>query len=131
MTPPDQTAGSNLRTGFSSKCRQAVKKLPGRRFPAEFFLNETPRPIRATGHDSRYRWAIGIRRPTPNALLVTFNPGAAWRRLYSFESINRTIRFTVGASKPPAMISAADLPSTTYASRMAGRNSGRGGREGH
>src|SRR6185436_8312369 len=26
---------------------------------------------------SRYRWAMGTRRPTPNALLVTFNPGAA------------------------------------------------------
>src|SRR5579883_668348 len=43
---------------------------------------------------SEYRCAIGKRRPMPNALVVTFNPGAACWRLYSFRSTLQTMSFT-------------------------------------
>ena len=43
---------------------------------------------------SEYRCAMGKRRPMPNALVVTFNPGAACWRLYS-------LRSTLFAMSPP------------------------------
>ena len=49
-----------------------------------------------TTHEKRL--ATGMRRPTPNALLVILMPGAAWRRLYSLMLINRIIRRTVASS---------------------------------
>src|SRR5437899_984507 len=74
-------------------------------------------------HASRYRCATGNRRPTPNALLVTFNPGAAWRRLYSFKSIKRITRFTIASSKPILMISDAERALTTYSFNIASNTS--------
>src|SRR5882724_9008359 len=62
---------------------------------------------------SQYLCAIGILRPIPNALLVTFKPGAAWRRLYSFKSIKRMTLRTVSSSKPDSTISELDFPCTT------------------
>jgi hypothetical protein len=43
--------------------------------------------------------AMGIRRPTPNALVVTFNPGAACWRLYSLRSTLLTISCTRARSR--------------------------------
>jgi hypothetical protein len=37
-------------------------------------------------------YAIGIRRPTPKAPVVTFNPSAACLRLYSLRSTRRCVR---------------------------------------
>src|SRR5258705_4060546 len=67
----------------------------------------------ATTGLSQYLCAIGILRPIPKALLVTFKPGAAWRRLYSFKSIRRITFLTVSSSKPPSTISELDFPCTT------------------
>jgi len=50
--------------------------------------------------ESTYFCAIGIRRPTPNARLVTFSPGAACSLLYSFRSTRRCTQRTVFASNP-------------------------------
>jgi hypothetical protein len=62
---------------------------------------------------SAKRWAMGMRRPRPKALVVTFRPGAAWRRLYSLPLIRRTTRCTAASSYPRATISAGGLSSTT------------------
>src|SRR5580658_2185389 len=59
-------------------------------------------------------WAMGIRRPIPKALVVTFRPGAIWRRLYSFWLIFPKISRTKGASKPAFMILEGGWFSSTY-----------------
>jgi len=56
---------------------------------------------------STYLCAIGIFRPIPKARLVTFKPGAACSRLYSFRSTRRWIQRTVFSLKPRAMMSRA------------------------
>lgn len=56
--------------------------------------------------------AIGIRRPTPKARLVTFRPVAACLRLYSFTSTMRITFLMVCSSKPAATMSAADCSSS-------------------
>ena len=53
---------------------------------------------------SRNLWAMGMRRPMPNALVVTRRPGAAWWRFHSLPSTKRMMRRVVSASKPSAMI---------------------------
>ena len=74
-----------------------------------------------------------MRRPTPKALLVTFKPGAACRRLYSFKSIRRTTRLTVASSKPRRRFPPRIFPSprrlreSRRARRRAAANPGRSG----
>lgn len=70
------------------------------------------RPPR-TQTPSRHRCATGIRRPTPNAFVVTFKPGAACLRLYSAPSISFTTRATSATANPRPTISAGDTCSTT------------------
>src|SRR5262249_43859995 len=70
-----------------------------------------------------YRCAIGMRRPTPKARLVTFNPGAAWARLYSLRSTRRCTQRTVASSNPCATISAALKFSSTYNRKIASSTS--------
>src|SRR4030095_6723458 len=48
--------------------------------------------------ESTYFCASGMRRPTPNARLVTFSPGAACSLLYSFRSTRRCTQRTVFSS---------------------------------
>jgi hypothetical protein len=62
---------------------------------------------------STYFCAIGIRRPTPNARLVTLMPGAACSRLYSLMSTRRCTHRTVFSSKPWAIMSRALMFSST------------------
>ena len=47
-------------------------------------------------------WAIGKRRPMPNALVVTFRPGAACWRLYSLRSTLLTMSWTKSIGKTHA-----------------------------
>jgi len=56
---------------------------------------------------STYFCAIGMRRPTPKARLVTFKPGAACSRLYSFRSTRLWTQRTVFPLNPCAMMSRA------------------------
>ncbi len=62
---------------------------------------------------STYFCAIGMRRPSPKARLVTFNPGAACSRLYSLRSTRRWTQRTVFSSNPRPMISRALKLSST------------------
>ena len=64
-------------------------------------------------NQSTYFWAIGIRRPSPKARLVTFNPGAACSRLYSLRSTRRCTHLTVFSSNPRPMMSRALKLSST------------------
>ncbi len=57
--------------------------------------------------------AIGMRRPTPKALVVTLIPGAAWARLYSLRSTMAATFLTTSAAKPRPMISSTDRSSST------------------
>src|SRR6185312_14086528 len=68
--------------------------------------------------------AIGIRRPTPKALVVTFNPGAACWRLYSLRSTLLTISCTSSSgSFKLAAISRGVRYCSTYASRIGSNTS--------
>ena len=96
-----------LRRGHFSTLRPPPGKLRPQQAP---FRQGKPRP--APPHSTN-RWAMGIRRPLPNARLVTFRPGTACARLYSLRSTRRWIQRTVGASKPLAMISTALRLSST------------------
>src|SRR5579864_5262392 len=55
--------------------------------------------------DSLYLLVIGSLLSRPNARVVIFTPGGAWRRLYSLMSTRRMTRSTVFLSKPRARIS--------------------------
>jgi hypothetical protein len=48
--------------------------------------------------DSRNRFVIGYLRSRPKLRVVTFTPGAAWRRLYSARFSMRSTRATSAAS---------------------------------
>jgi hypothetical protein len=60
-----------------------------------------------------YRAAMGMRRPLPKALDVTFRPVAACLRLYSLTSTSRATLATVSRSKPRSTIRATDASSST------------------
>src|SRR3974390_1953915 len=72
---------------------------------------------------TRNRWAMGMRRPMPNARGDTFSPGAAWRRLYSLKVILLMTSLTTAASNPRSVISDLLKSCTTYASRIRSRMS--------
>lgn len=93
---------------FTSKCMGKIFIQP-LNHTRNFFLNKSAHKI----HPSKCFCATGTRRPTPKALVVTFNPGAAWRRLYSLMLMSRSTRRTVASSNPAAIISDALRPSTT------------------
>ncbi len=61
--------------------------------------------VASAGSQPWNRWAIGMRRPMPKALLVTRRPGAAWWRFHSLRSTRRTMRRTRASSNPRATIS--------------------------
>ena len=60
-----------------------------------------------------YFCTMGIRRPTPKASGVIFNPGAACLRLYSLRSTLRAMSLTTAGSKPRAARSPRERPSST------------------
>jgi hypothetical protein len=97
-----------MKMGRGSVARRSRINSNAFRFlaPAEahFGRNKSSATSRAE-HYRRYRWAIGIRQPVPNASVVTFSPIAAWRRLYSFMSTRCCIQRTTLASKPRPMMS--------------------------
>ncbi len=78
-------------------------------------------------NDSLYLFVIGNRRSLPNARVVIFTPGGAWRRLYSLTSTRCITRSTVLRSKPIARISSKLRSSSAYAFKI-GSSTSYGGR---
>lgn len=60
------------------------------------------------GNHASYRAAIGILRPLPNALEVTFSPGAVCLLLYSFLRTASSTQATVSRSNPLSIMRSND-----------------------